>query len=212
MRCRIRIASPHQYAFGANNAIAGQCTTIATNVTLSAANSTLFCLIPYNSDILHWQLGRRNTIDTSRPFHSCVRWLIPCPVIVSEFLVALSFAGESGSITDHTYITVGQGGVARSHAQLQHCDEVELTWQIHKHRPPPRQSPGKVVNAGTQRICFIPSELESGYRGAAIVRRIAAVDRGGDDGGLGLDAEVIRNHLSGLIERAADVDLPAFTA
>ena len=40
------IAFSMHNASGANNAIAGQCATIATNVTLSAANSTLFCLIP----------------------------------------------------------------------------------------------------------------------------------------------------------------------
>ena len=102
-------------------------TTIATNVTLSAANSTLFCLIPYND---HGIRGSGNA-QYFRHF-AAVPFMRPvvdtsCRSLPQSSLPAPHFLANQARITDHTFITVGHGEAACSKPALN--SGIAFLWQ-----------------------------------------------------------------------------------
>lgn len=100
-------------AFQMYNSISGtsvnvQCSTISSGITLSGGTN-LTTLVPFNltSSITgtDQQYFRHfGAIPFQRPVVGVVT------VLVSEYPVGATFSGEAGSITNYTYVTVGQGG------------------------------------------------------------------------------------------------------
>lgn len=97
------------YNSTSSTVVVPQCTTVASAITLTVANTANVTLVPFNltSSVTgtDQQYFRHfAAIPFMRPVVGVVT------VIPAEFPVGATFAGEAGSITNFTYVTTGQPG------------------------------------------------------------------------------------------------------